>query len=63
MTQALAFPAISAVGNIDAYIASAKRFPILTEEEEFRLATRLRNEDDLEAARQRKPRTGGGRCA
>ena len=52
MTQALAFPAISAVGNIDAYIASAKRFPILTEEEEFRLATRLRNEDDLEAARQ-----------
>lgn len=36
MTQALAFPMISAVGNIDAYIAAAKRFPILTEEEEFR---------------------------
>ena len=52
MTQALAFPMISAVGNIDAYIAAAKRFPILTEEEEFRLATRLRDEDDLEAARQ-----------
>ena len=52
MTQALAFPMISAVGNIDAYIAAAKRFPILTEEEEFRLATRFREEDDLEAARQ-----------
>ncbi|MDR0578801.1 MAG: RNA polymerase sigma factor RpoH [Candidatus Accumulibacter sp.] len=52
MTQALAFPAISAVGNIDAYIAAAKRFPILSEAEEFRLATRFREEDDLEAARQ-----------
>jgi RNA polymerase sigma-32 factor len=52
MSQALAFPAISAVGNIDAYIAAAKRFPILSEEEEFRLATRFRDEEDLEAARQ-----------
>ena len=52
MTQALSFPTISAVGNIDAYIQSAKQFPILTQEEEFRLATRFREEDDLEAARQ-----------
>ena len=52
MTQALAFPTISAVGNIDAYIQAAKQFPILTEEEEFRLATRFRDKDDLEAARQ-----------
>ena len=52
MTQALAFPVISAVGNIDAYISAAKQFPILSEEEEFRLATRFREEDDLEAARQ-----------
>ncbi len=52
MTQALAFPAISAVGNIEAYIQSAKQFPILTQEEEFRLATRYRQNDDLEAARQ-----------
>jgi RNA polymerase sigma-32 factor len=52
MTQALAFPTISAVGNIDAYIAAAKRFPMLTEAEEFRLATRCREEGDLEAARQ-----------
>ncbi len=52
MTQALAFPMVTAVGNIDAYIAAAKRFPILTEEEEFRLATRFREENDVEAARQ-----------
>ncbi len=52
MTQALTFPTISAAGNIDAYIQAAKRFPILTEEEEFRLATRFRETEDLDAARQ-----------
>ena len=52
MTQALTFLSISAVGNIDAYIQAAKQFPMLTEEEEFRLAKRLRDEGDLEAARQ-----------
>lgn len=52
MTQALAFPTLSAVGNIDAYIQAAKRFPILSEEEELRLATRFRDEQDVEAARQ-----------
>ncbi len=52
MTHVLAFPTISAVGDIDAYIQAAKRFPLLTEEEEFRLATRFREEEDLEAARQ-----------
>ena len=52
MTQALAFPMVTAVGNIDAYIAAAKRFPILTEEEEFRLATSFCEENDVEAARQ-----------
>ena len=52
MTQALTFPTISALGNLDAYIQSAKRFPILTQEEEFRLATQFREEQDLDAARQ-----------
>ena len=52
MTHALSFPTISAAGNIDAYIQAAKRFPILTEEEEYRLATRLREHEDLDAARQ-----------
>ena len=52
MTQALTFPTLSAVGNIDAYIHAAKRFPLLPAEDEFRLATRYRDDGDLEAARQ-----------
>jgi RNA polymerase sigma-32 factor len=52
MTQALTFPTISAVGNIDAYIQAAKQFPILSQEDEFRLAKRFRDENDVEAARQ-----------
>ena len=52
MTQALAFPTISAAGSIDAYIQAVRQFPLLTEEEEFHLATRFREEDDLDAARQ-----------
>ncbi len=52
MTHALTFPTISAVGNIEAYIQAAKHFPILTEEEEFRLAKRFRDDEDVDAARQ-----------
>ncbi|HJW23566.1 MAG TPA: RNA polymerase sigma factor RpoH [Rhodocyclaceae bacterium] len=52
MTHALALPIPSAVGNIDAYIQAANRFPMLSEVEETRLAKRLRDEGDLEAARQ-----------
>ena len=52
MTQALTFPTISALGNIDAYIQAAKHFPILSQEDEFRLAKRFRDENDVEAARQ-----------
>ena len=42
----------SALGNLDAYISSANRFPILSEAEEKALARRLRDEGDVEAARQ-----------
>ncbi|WP_300453455.1 RNA polymerase sigma factor RpoH [Accumulibacter sp.] len=52
MTQAMALPTVSAVGSIDAYIQAARQFPMLTQEEEFRLATRFREESDLDAARQ-----------
>lgn len=52
MTQALAFPTVSAAGSIDAYIQAARQFPLLTQEEEFCLATRLRDDGDLDAARQ-----------
>jgi len=51
MSQALSFPVPSAVGSIDQYIQSVNRIPLLTEREEVDLATRLRDEGDLEAAR------------
>ncbi len=52
MTQALTFPSVYAVGSIDAYIQAVRQIPRLTEKQEFDLATRLRNENDLDAARQ-----------
>lgn len=52
MTHALALPVPSAVGNIDAYIQAANRYPLLSEAEESRLAERFHNEGDVEAARQ-----------
>ena len=52
MTHALALPIPSAVGNIDAYIQAANRYPMLSEAEEIRLAERFHDEGDVEAARQ-----------
>jgi RNA polymerase sigma-32 factor len=52
MTLALALPVPSAIGNIDAYIQVANRYPMLSEAEEMRLAERLRDDGDLDAARQ-----------
>jgi len=52
MTHALTLPIPSAVGNIDAYIQAANRYPMLAEAEEIRLAERFHNEGDVEAARQ-----------
>jgi RNA polymerase sigma-32 factor len=39
-------------GSLDAYIQTVNRFPILSAEEEGRLARRFRDDGDLEAARQ-----------
>ena len=50
MTFALAIP--STAGSLESYIQSANRFPILSQEDETRLARRLRDEDDLDAARE-----------
>ena len=50
MTFDLAMPAAS--GSIENYIRSANSFPILSQEEETSLARRLRDEDDINAARQ-----------
>lgn len=52
MSMSLSFPVPSALGSLDQYIQAANRFPILTEEQELALARRLRDEQDLEAARQ-----------
>ncbi len=52
MSQALSFPVPSAAGSIDQYIQAVNRLPLLTEQEEVDLATRLRDHGDVEAARQ-----------
>ena len=52
MMQAL-MPALPlSLGNLDAYIHAAHRFPMLSEAEEVQLARRFRDEGDVDAARQ-----------
>jgi len=41
----------SAAGSLETYIQSVNRFPLLTEEEELRLAREYRQHEDIEAAR------------
>jgi RNA polymerase sigma-32 factor len=43
---------VGPIGSLDAYFDAIGRIPILSREEETVLATRLRSEDDLDAARQ-----------
>src|SRR5437868_8901326 len=52
MPLALSAPMPMAAGSIDAYIQAVNRFPILTVEDEQRLARTYRDNEDLEAARQ-----------
>ena len=49
--EAMHFPVPSSLGSLENYIQSVNRFPILSAEEEHDLAVRLRDKDDLEAAR------------
>ena len=51
MTQALTLPINLSAGSMDAYLASASSVPVLSAEEEHALATRLYEDNDLEAAR------------
>ncbi|ORU93519.1 MAG: RNA polymerase factor sigma-32 [Cycloclasticus sp. symbiont of Bathymodiolus heckerae] len=51
MTHAIALPTHLSAGSLDAYIASVSSAPALTVEQERDLATRLRDNNDLEAAR------------
>jgi RNA polymerase sigma-32 factor len=52
MVNSLALPVPTALGSLDSYIQAVNRFPILSQEEETRLARRFREHDDLEAARE-----------
>ena len=48
----LAFPTPASLGSIDHYIQAVNRFPLLTAEQEVALGRRLRDTNDLDAARQ-----------
>jgi RNA polymerase sigma-32 factor len=48
----MTFPVPSAVGSLEGYIQTVNRFPVLSQEEEYALATRFRTQNDLDAARQ-----------
>ncbi len=51
MNAELSLPIPSALGSLEGYIQSVKRLPVLTQEQEYALAIRLKNENDLDAAR------------
>ena len=51
MNQVMALPVPSLVGSLETYIATVNRFPLLTAEEELRLGRKLRDENDIDAAR------------
>ena len=48
----LAFPTPASLGSLDQYIQAVNRFPLLTAEQEVALGRRLRDTNDLDAARQ-----------
>src|SRR5215468_6664600 len=48
----LAFPTPASLGSIDQYIQAVNRFPLLSAEQEVDLGRRLRDDNDLEAARE-----------
>jgi len=51
-TTTLAFPTPASLGSVDQYIQAVNRFPLLTAEQEVELGRRLRDSNDLDAARQ-----------
>jgi RNA polymerase sigma-32 factor len=48
----LAFPTPASLGSLDHYIQAVNRFPLLTAEQEVDFGRRLRDSNDLDAARQ-----------
>ncbi len=51
MNAIMSLPVPSSVGSLEGYIQAVNRLPLLSEEEEFALATRFRSANDLDAAR------------
>jgi len=49
---ALTFPTPASLGSLDQYIQAVNRFPLLTAEQELALGRRLKDENDLDAARE-----------
>ncbi len=52
MNNAMNLPIPSAVGSLESYVQTVNRFPVLSQEQEFALATRFKSENDLDAARE-----------
>jgi RNA polymerase sigma-32 factor len=51
MTNALTIPSISGLDSLDQYMRTIKSFPVLSAEEEYNYAKRLKENNDLEAAK------------
>jgi RNA polymerase sigma-32 factor len=51
MRKELAIPMNLSTGSIDSYISAAYQMPMLSAEEEYALAVRLRDDEDLDAAK------------
>ncbi|HAF01954.1 MAG TPA: RNA polymerase sigma factor RpoH, partial [Methylophilaceae bacterium] len=51
MINALTLPSVSSLDSLDQYLRTIKQFPVLSAEEEYEYATRLKKDGDLEAAR------------
>ncbi|HNU65994.1 MAG TPA: RNA polymerase sigma factor RpoH [Methylotenera sp.] len=52
MSNALTLPALTAIDSVEHYARAIKAYPILSAEEEYALAVKFKQENDLEAARQ-----------
>ncbi|MFH2134980.1 MAG: RNA polymerase sigma factor RpoH [Pseudomonadota bacterium] len=52
MNASMNLPIPTAAGGLDGYVQAVNRIPVLTHEQELELATRFRQQNDLEAARQ-----------
>lgn len=51
MSHSLTLPMPSAAGSLDSYIHSVSNLPMLSQEEEYELASRFRRDNDLNAAK------------